>query len=72
MKHTDRTGLVEQILKEDLNLTNEQVAVAAGLTEEQGIQLWRNLGFPDPGAISVSLILVAMRDFIVSKGKSNG
>ncbi|NLC98740.1 MAG: adenylate/guanylate cyclase domain-containing protein [Actinomycetales bacterium] len=49
MKHTDRTGLVEQILKEDLNLTNEQVAVAAGLTEEQGIQLWRNLGFPDPG-----------------------
>jgi dihydroxyacetone kinase-like protein len=32
----------------------------------------RSLGFPDPGAISVSLILVAMRDFIVSKGKSNG
>lgn len=49
MKRTERPGLIQQILKEELHLTNEEVAAAAGLTEEQGIQLWRNLGFPDPG-----------------------
>lgn len=49
MKPTDRSSLLHQILKEEQNLTNAEVVEAAGLTPEQGIQLWRNLGFPDPG-----------------------
>ena len=48
-KSTERPDLVSQIIKEDLNLTNAHVVEAAGLTAEQGMQLWRNLGFPDPG-----------------------
>lgn len=49
MKSTDRASLLFQILREEQNLTNAEVVEAAGLTLEQGIQLWRNLGFPDPG-----------------------
>src|SRR5690554_1577582 len=49
MKPTDRASLLFQILKEEQTLTNAEVVEVAGLTPEQGIQLWRNLGFPDPG-----------------------
>lgn len=49
MKPTDKPNFLNQVLNEDQNLTNADVVAAAGLTPEQGIQLWRNLGFPDPG-----------------------
>lgn len=45
----ERKSLVDQILRDHLHLTNAEVAERGGLTLDRTSQLWRNLGFPDPG-----------------------
>jgi adenylate cyclase len=49
MSTSEEQQLVDIILAEQLQYTNEETAQRGGLTPEQAARLWRNLGFPDPG-----------------------
>ncbi|WP_313409788.1 adenylate/guanylate cyclase domain-containing protein [Aeromicrobium sp.] len=49
MSSPEDLQLVDIILAEQLHYTNAETAERGGLTTEQAVRLWRNLGFPDPG-----------------------
>lgn len=49
MSSPEDQQLVNIILAEQLHYTNAETAERGGLTAEQAVRLWRNLGFPDPG-----------------------